>query len=147
MFKGLTKNFRLERKGLGRTLGDLERAIMDLLWSRSGITGKEVFERLSQEREIALTTVLTVLERLVKKGLVNKKKGEVAYLFSAAYTRDEFTEVVSQEVLKGVFEISMGSATASFVDILADTDPNELDRLSLLIKQKKEELEREKKEI
>jgi predicted transcriptional regulator len=147
MLKEFAKNFRLGRKGLGRTFGDIERAIMDLLWSRSRITGKEVFKSLSQEREIALTTVLTVLERLVKKGLVNKKKGDIAYLFSPACTRDEFTEGVSQEVLKGVFEISGGSATASFVDILADTDPDELDRLSLLIKQKKEELEKKNREI
>ncbi len=136
----VTKSFRLAGKGLGRALGDLEKAIMEALWDRGDVTGKEVFEELHKTRDVALTTVLTVLKRLVKKGLVVKEKGGSTYLYSPVCSRDEFADAVAQEVLKGVFELSTSSATASFVDILADKDVQELDRLSLLIEKKKEEL-------
>ncbi|MFQ5585360.1 MAG: BlaI/MecI/CopY family transcriptional regulator [Thermodesulfobacteriota bacterium] len=142
MVAGFAKSFKLGRKGLGSTLGELEQAIMDHLWGCGEATGKEVFEGLRREREIALTTVLTVLERLVKKGLIKKRKGESANLFTPACTREEFTRGVSEEVLKGVLDLSASSATASFVDLLGETDPEELDRLSTLIEMKKKELER-----
>ncbi len=140
MTKGFAKIFRPTRKGLGRALGDLERDIMDILWKEGKASGKEVFEELRHSRNLAITTVLTVLERLANKGIVRKTKGESVYLYTPVLTKDEFTDKVSQEVIKGVLGISASSAVASFVDILADTDPSELDRLSKLIEKKKREI-------
>ena len=57
-----------------------------------------------------------------------------------ALTKDEFTDIVSHEVMRGVLNISASSAVASFVDVLAEADPKELDRLSRLIEKKKKEL-------
>ena len=136
----VTKTFRSGSKGLDKVLGPLEHEVMEVLWATGGATGKEVLAEISRVRKIALTTVLTVLERLTKKGLVSKAKGESFYVFSPVYTKDEFAGMVSAEVLKGVIDLSGGSAIASFVDILADKDPDELDRLSKLITMKKQEL-------
>lgn len=128
----------------GKILGRLEQEILDVLWARGEATGKAVFSEIKGTREIALTTVLTVLERLWKKGFVRKAKGDSVYIFSPAYTKEDFAKEVSSEVLKGIFEISKSGACASFVDALADTDPVELDRLSVLIEKKKKELERKR---
>ena len=140
MLKGLANNFRLKKAGLGRSLGDLEKNIMDILWLRGEATGKEIFAEIRQSRNIAVTTVLTVLERLAKKGIVRRSKGESVYVYVPAFTKAEFTDMVSQEVMKGIMDISASSAVASLVDILADTDPHELDRLSKLIEKKKKEI-------
>lgn len=140
MLKGLANNFRLRKAGLGRALGDLEKNIMDILWLRGEATGKEIFSEIRQSRNIAITTVLTVLERLAKKGIVRKTKGESVYVYVPAFTKAEFTDRVSQEVMKGIMDISASSAVASLVDILADRDPHELDRLSKLIEKKKKEI-------
>jgi len=140
MLKGLANNFRLKKAGLCRALGDLEKNIMDILWLRGEATGKEIFSEIRQSRNIAITTVLTVLERLTKKGIVRKSKGESVYVYVPAFTKAEFTDMVSQEVMKGIMDISASSAVASLVDILADTDPHELDRLSKLIEKKKKEI-------
>ncbi len=127
-----------------RVLGHLEHEILNVLWAKGEASGKAVFAEIRHTREIALTTVLTVIERLAKKGFVKKVKGESVYIFKPAYTRDGFAREVSQGVLKGIFHISASGVAASFVDILADTDPKELDRLSLLIERKKKEMERTK---
>lgn len=133
------------REGYGKILGFLEQEIIEVLWSKGEATGKEIFDIVKSSREIALTTVLTVLERLAKKGLVNKMRGESVYIFKPSYTKDEFAHKVSQEVLKGIFEISANGASASFVDFLADTYPVELDRLAALIERKKKEIEKKER--
>jgi len=132
------------KEGYGRILGRLEQEILDVLWSKGDATGKEIFDNIRHTREVALTTVLTVLERLANKKLVTKSRGESVYIFKPAYTRDEFASKVSKEMLKSIFEISTNGASASFVDMLADTDPVELDRLASLIEGKKKEMERKK---
>ena len=141
--KYVTKTFRSADKGLDKVLGPLEHDVMDVLWATGGATGKEVLAEISRARKIAITTVLTVLERLTGKGLVTKAKGESFYVFTPVHTKDEFAGMVSEEVLKGVIDLSSGSAIASFVDILAEKDPEELDRLSRLITIKKQELKEE----
>jgi predicted transcriptional regulator len=139
--KNIAKNFRSSNKGLGKVLGHLEEEIMDVLWTRGEATGKEVLVDIRRNREIAYTTVLTVVERLTKKGLVKKTKGAGGYVFAPVYTKTEFAQGASREVLEGVIELWRGPAVASFVDILARRDPGELDRLSKLIEEKKTELE------
>ena len=128
------------RKDKEGVLGHLEREVMEALWATGGASGKEVYDEIRKRRAIALTTVLTVIERLVKKGLVKKERGETVYLFSPALTKEEFARKVSGDVLRGILEISTSSASASFVDMLADTDPKELERLSELIEKKKKEI-------
>lgn len=127
-------------EGHSKVLGRLEQEILDALWTKGPLSGKAVHSDINQTREIALTTVLTVIERLAKKSLVRKGRSEGIYMYSCAYSKDEFARKVSQEVFKGIFEISSSGASASFVDILAESDPEELDRLSSLIADKKKEL-------
>src|SRR5215472_10843372 len=55
-------------------LGDLERAIMDVLWeSRDPLTVRQVSGGLT-ERDLAHTTVMTVLDRLAKKGFARRER-------------------------------------------------------------------------
>ena len=123
-------------------LGKLEKDIMEVLWGKGESSGREVFESLKFSRDIAITTVLTVIERLVKKSLVKKTRGESTYIYTPASSRKEFTKNVSRDVFKMVMRMSSSDAVASFVDIVANTDPKELKRLSRLVDAKKKELAR-----
>jgi predicted transcriptional regulator len=123
-----------------KVLGHLEQLVLDALWARGDASGKDVFEDIKKTRPVALTTVLTVLERLVKKGFVRKMKGESVFMFAPAYSRDEFARKASEGVFKGIAEISRTGVVASLVDVLAGIDPKELDRLTTLIESKKREL-------
>ena len=52
-------------------MGDLEREVMTRLWDASEpLTVRQVHELLSRDRDLAYTTVMTVLDRLAKKNLV-----------------------------------------------------------------------------
>jgi len=121
-------------------LGSLEQEIMDAIWSRGGMSGRAVHEFIQRSRPVALTTVLTVMERLRKKSLLTKAKTEGVFIYEAKKTKDEYARSLSSRLFKDVLDISTGSATACFVDALADVDPEELTRLDKLLQKKKKEL-------
>lgn len=140
MEKGIVKDDVRAHK----SLGPLEQEIMNELWKHGTLSGKEIFEGVKRQRVIALTTVLTVVERLHKKGLVRKTRSATVYLFSPVYSKEEFARKVSAEALREIFQLSANGAFASFVDAVAERDPVELDRLTRLIEKKKEEMKGEK---
>ena len=83
-----------------RQLGQLEAAVMQHLWSVGGpVSVREMREALTDDRALAYTTVMTVMDNLHSKGLVTREKHGKAYLYMPASSRDEHTAEVLQEVL------------------------------------------------
>ena len=71
-------------------LGALERAVMDHLWAADGPqTVRQVHDALSTHRDLAYTTVMTVLQRLARKGLVVQIRDDRAHQYAAMHGRDE----------------------------------------------------------
>ncbi len=76
-----------------KPLGDLERAVMEQLWALpvgNELTVREVHEALAN-RELAYTTVMTVLDRLAKKQLVTRVRDGRAWRYQAAASREQLT--------------------------------------------------------
>jgi predicted transcriptional regulator len=71
-------------------LGELEQAVMDRLWSApEPQTVRQVHEALSERRDLAYTTVMTVLQRLAKKHLVVQHRDDRAHRYAPMHGRDE----------------------------------------------------------
>jgi len=70
-------------------LGELERKVMDILWDSMGqpLSGREVADQFPDR---AYTTVLTILERLRRKKLVNRRSENKVHVFSASATRESY---------------------------------------------------------
>ena len=82
---GITGKFLIVNR-----LGDLERAIMEVLWdSDEALTVREVSARLT-ERNLAHTTVMTVLDRLAKKGFAKRQRDGRAWRYCPAATRETY---------------------------------------------------------
>jgi predicted transcriptional regulator len=70
-------------------LGELEQAVMDHLWSApEPQTVRQVHEALSARRDLAYTTVMTVLQRLAKKNLVVQHRDDRAHRYAPTHDRD-----------------------------------------------------------
>ncbi|MEU4694803.1 BlaI/MecI/CopY family transcriptional regulator [Actinoplanes sp. NPDC023714] len=81
-------------------MGDLERDVMAKLWDAGEpLTVRQVHELLSRDRDLAYTTVMTVLDRLAKKKLVIQQKADRAYRYVPAQTREEMTAGVMLDAL------------------------------------------------
>ncbi len=79
-------------------LGDLERAVMEAVWDAGPSTARQVAERLT-DRDLAYTTVLTVLGRLEGKGLLRRARDERAHTYSAVASREDHIAVLMQSAL------------------------------------------------
>jgi predicted transcriptional regulator len=81
-------------------LGELERDVMTQLWDAAEpLTVRQVHERLSTRRELAYTTVMTVLDRLAKKGVVTQERADRAYRYWAVETREQMTASLMLDAL------------------------------------------------
>jgi predicted transcriptional regulator len=71
-------------------LGDLERAVMDHLWGTDQPqTVRQVHQALCADRDLAYTTVMTVLQRLARKNLVAQIRDDRAHRYAPTHGRDE----------------------------------------------------------
>lgn len=72
-------------------LGELERAVMEVLWRREdGATAREVGRELADERDLAHTTVMTVLDRLAKKGFLVREREGRAWRYRPVATKEAY---------------------------------------------------------
>jgi predicted transcriptional regulator len=85
-----------------RQQGELESLVLDTLWDADApLTSNQVLEAVAEEGELALTTVLTVLSRLLEKDLVERLPAEGrGYLFKATSTREEHAASQLIEILE-----------------------------------------------
>ncbi|MFE4328164.1 BlaI/MecI/CopY family transcriptional regulator [Streptomyces sp. NPDC056831] len=81
-----------------RQLGDLEDAVMTRVWQwNRPVTVREVLEDLQQERSIAYTTVMTVMDNLHQKGWVRREVDGRAYRYTAVSTRAAYSAALMNE--------------------------------------------------
>lgn len=84
--------------GVPRQLGDLEDAVMSRVWQwNRPVTVREVLEDLQQERSIAYTTVMTVMDNLHQKGWVRREVDGRAYRYTAVSTRAAYAAALMNE--------------------------------------------------
>ncbi|KAB8163864.1 BlaI/MecI/CopY family transcriptional regulator [Streptomyces sp. 3MP-14] len=81
-----------------RPLGDLEDAVMTRVWEwNRPVTVREVLEDLRQDRSIAYTTVMTVLDNLHQKGWVRREQEGRAYRYEAISTRAAYSAALMND--------------------------------------------------
>ncbi|MGJ7418445.1 BlaI/MecI/CopY family transcriptional regulator [Streptomyces cinereoruber] len=81
-----------------RPLGELEDAVMTRVWQwNRPVTVREVLEDLQQERSIAYTTVMTVMDNLHQKGWVRREVEGRAYRYTAVSTRAAYAAALMNE--------------------------------------------------
>ena len=132
------RGFKPGGRGAGHVLGELESAVMEVLWAAQGQTVNEVEERLRLKREIAHTTVLTTLDRLHRKGYLTREKQAKAFVYAPRYTREEFDRRMAQEVLGALLGHFTEPALSAFVDLVGQ-DEDALDQLEAMIREKRRE--------
>ncbi|MEV7007030.1 BlaI/MecI/CopY family transcriptional regulator [Streptosporangium sp. NPDC051022] len=113
-----------------RGLGDLESAIMERLWSyRRPASVRDVLEDLRREREIAYTTVMTVMDKLHTKGLLRRKAVGRAYVYETVASKEAYTAELMRSTLA-----SGGNQAATLVHFLERLTPEESVALEAALK-------------
>jgi predicted transcriptional regulator len=129
---------RLSAEGLAKVLGDLEARVMRAVWKiGKPAPARLVHTRVAMEHRVEPLTVVTVLNKLVAKGLLSRaKRDDDVYHYEARYTEDEFLAQASRRVVEGILSLAPQAVTMSLVDVLAENDPEQLAELGRLIRRR-----------
>jgi len=125
------------------TLGPLELELMKILWSRGESNVRDVVCRL--DRSLAYTTVMTTLDRLYKKGFLERRMPDRAFVYSPRFSREEWERQRAESVVAGWLAGSPPSREllfSSFLDAVGDHDARLLDELEKKIRRKRREMQR-----
>ncbi len=116
------------------TLGDLEMEVLEQLWKLGSGDVKAVHAALTGGRENHPNTVQSALERLFRKGVLDREKRSHAFLYVPRVTREELAARLIEETLQRVKASESLPALAAFVDLAAEQDPRVLDELERLLR-------------
>ena len=120
-------------QGEHKYLGELQARIMEIAWTRGRVTVREVLDALSDERDLAYTTVMTVMTRLWENGTLAREQAGKTYVYRPSYTRDEFRATISGTIVRDLVADFGDVALAQFADALERVDPARLARLRALV--------------
>jgi len=124
-------------------LGPLEIHVMEVVWATGECNVRDVVEKL--ERRLAYTTVMTTLDRLYKKGFLDRHKAERAFIYSARFSNQEWERQRAGDLVAGLLAGSQPSRElllSSLVDAVGQHDVLLLERLEEKIRSKRKELSR-----
>lgn len=139
MIKKIFSGYRTGKPGLEKVLGSLENDVMEVIWLKNTeVSVRDVFETLSSTREIAYTTVMTIMGRLAEKGVLIKRKEGNAFLFSPVITREDFTTQMVDNVIDDLLSDYSEAAIASFISRVGAKDLETIEKLEKMLKVMKE---------
>lgn len=115
---------------------ELELQLLKILWNKSPLSVREVRSQLAENgKEIAHTTVITVLNIMVEKKFLKRKKHKNAFLFSPRVSRSKMVGSIVGDIVERVFDGSAHSLMLSLMES-ADVDAQELQKMRELIDSK-----------
>ncbi|GAB3622802.1 BlaI/MecI/CopY family transcriptional regulator [Mariniluteicoccus endophyticus] len=101
-------------------LGDLEQKVMEVLWHAPGPRSvRDVHDVLTTSRDLAYTTVMTVLDRLAKKGIVARERDGRQWLYVPAHSR---AALIADEILE-LLEGTPGERRDVLTEVVGRLDP------------------------
>ena len=109
--------------------GDLEAAIMDVMWAAGGpLRVREVADELNQNRPLAFNTVQTVMEILFRKGWLDRQKSGRAYRYVTVRSREDYVAGLMGEALAVARD-----PAATLVRLVEDLEPAEIAQLRVAL--------------
>lgn len=109
---------------------------MKIVWDQGRVTVRDVYQRLLERRQVAYTTVMTMMNILEQKGFLKRiPGGDRAFVYEPARSRKSVTRAMVNEFLERVFG---GSANPLMVHLIEDRHltRKDLDELRRMIKKK-----------
>ncbi len=114
--------------------------MLEDIWHAGAADAKSAHGRVGCSRAISLNTVQSTLERLFRKGLLQRKKISHAYEYTAAVSRQELVGRLVESTVRRVAGDRPEVLLSAFVDLAGRADDEQLRQLEALIAQRRAEL-------
>jgi predicted transcriptional regulator len=131
---------RRKPSGLASLFGALELRVLDVLWERRDeATVRDVLPHFPNA---AYTTVMTTMERLHRKGALERRKAGRAFLYRSAQSREELESRVIVRALESLLDGNAEPVLSCLVEEVSRHDEKLLDELERLVREKRKQQER-----
>lgn len=112
-------------------LGETEMEVLHHVWELGEATVKEVRKRILEDREVAYTTIMTVMKNLADKGYLKYRKDGVTYVYSSAQDPESVRSNLIKNLIKKVFKGSPKQLVQTLVNSenLTDKDLGEIKQI------------------
>lgn len=124
------------RKSKTHRLGDLQLKIMQVLWQRGECAVGDVFAEISKRRDLAYTTIATMLRKMEARKLVKHRVEGRAFIYRAAIDADAVTSGMSGHLLDRLFQGSLSELVCHLLET-RDVSRDELAKIEKLIAERK----------
>jgi len=114
----------------GKVLGELESEIMKIIWRRKDATSvKDMAGILGKRRQIAYTTVMTIMARLVNKGVLIRHLSGPSYLYEPKVTKDQFMARTVHGIFSSAVSTLGEEVLTHFIKEIQKIDPKKRQQL------------------
>lgn len=121
-------------------LGELEKLVLQHIWSTGPADAKQVFAYFEKRRGGSLNTIQSTMDRLFKKGLLSREKHGHAFEYQAAVDRDTFIGNLITDISNDFGSTGENTLVAAFTSLSGGMDEKQLDELERLIDQRRSEV-------
>jgi BlaI family penicillinase repressor len=118
--------------------GELEADVMSVIWEKGQATVQDVLNVLAPRRNLAYTTVMTVMSRLAEKGVLLREKEGRAFVYRPAVPQDKAAGSLLRSLVRRLYDGATGKAIAHLLEMEENVDDAELERLEQLIRARRE---------
>ncbi len=110
-------------------IGSLEADILAIIWEKDRATVRDVYEALRERRAIAYTTVMTVMNNLVKKNLLAQDKTNIAYVYTPAIPGAEVAQTILDSVVQRLLRGQANVAVSYLLGLRKALTPEQMSEL------------------
>ena len=124
-------------------LGELEKLVLNYFWDVETADAKEVYAQFKKQRGGSLNTIQSTLDRLFKKGLLERQKESYAFRYKAAKKRKQFIGELVKDVTKDFTHENEDSLFTAFTSLSAEFNEEHIKQLEKLIEDYKQKQSKE----
>lgn len=99
-----------------KSLSKLEQQVMEIVWVHQESSVRNVLEEIKKDKEVAYTTVLTILQRLEEKGFVKKKEVGKMHVYLSKISKEAYSKTVAESFVHNFINSFGNIAIASFAE-------------------------------
>ncbi len=103
-----------------KTLSELELEVMSVIWENNACSVRDVLNRITEKKDLAYTTIATILLRLYEKGFVSKNDKDFAIHYSPIISKEEYSKSIAGSFVSNFFQLFGDTAIASFAETIEE---------------------------
>lgn len=118
-----------------KPLSNLEQQVMNIIWEHEKVSVRDVLVEINKKKNIAYSTVATILLRLEKKGLVRKNTNTMTFVYSPSISKEKYSKGIAASFIKKFVQSFGNTAISSFAESMDELSEEKREYFRTLLEQ------------